>query len=120
MPGQGKPLPQFLKLDGEWIVEGFLFLYHSESENVSAGTFTRQAERHDGQPCIGFNSAQVAAALGIDVNTLMEANRNHTLIPLGTAAMPPEHGGASATAYGFQIGDKQGYVTIEKYNEGRA
>jgi hypothetical protein len=118
--GQGKPLPPFLKLDGEWIIEGFLFLYHSESENISAGTFTRQAERNDGQPCIGFNAAQVAAVLGVDVKALMKANRNRTLILLGTATVSPEHGGASATAYGFKIGDKQGYVTIESYNEGRA
>jgi hypothetical protein len=30
--GQGKPLPAFLKLDGEWIVEGFMFLYHLDAE----------------------------------------------------------------------------------------
>jgi len=118
--GQGKPLPPFLKLDGEWIVEGFLFLYHSNSENVSAGTFTRQAERHDGQLCIGFNSAQIAGALGVDVKVVIEANQNQTLVPLGTAMVPPERGGAAATAYGFKIGDKEGYVTVERYNEGRA
>jgi hypothetical protein len=95
-------------------------LYHSDSEDVSAGTFTRQAERHDGQLCIGFNAAQVAATLGVDVKTLMEANRNQTLVPLGTASAQPEHGGASATVYGFKIGEKQGYLTLERYNEGRA
>jgi hypothetical protein len=118
--GQGKPLPPFLKLDGEWIVESFMFFYHSDSEDASAGTFTRQAERHDGQLCIGFNAAQLAAALGVDVKTLMEANRNQTLVPLGIATAQPEHGGASATAYGFKIGEKQGYITVERYNEGNA
>jgi hypothetical protein len=118
--GQGKPLPSFLQLDGQWIVEGLMFLYHSESEDASAGTFTRQAERHDGQLCIGFNAAQVAAALGVPAEALMEANRNQTLVPLGTASVQPEHGGVSATAYGFGIGEKQGYVTVEQYNEGRA
>jgi len=118
--GQGKPLPPFLKLDGEWIIEGFMFLYHSDSENISAGMFTRRAERHDGQLCIGFNAAQIAGALGVDVKAVIEANQNHTLVSLGTAAVPPERGGEAATAYGFKIGDKQGYVTVEHYNEGRA
>ena len=120
MRGQGKRLPPFLKLDGEWIVEGFVFLYHSDSEDASTGTFTRQAERHDGQLCIGFNAAQVAAALGVDVKTLMEANRNQTLVALGAASVQPEHGGASAVAYAFKIGEKKGHVTVERYNEGRA
>ena len=118
--GQGKPLPPVLKLDGEWIVEGFLFLYHFDSENVSAGTFTRQAERHDDQLCIGFNTAQIAGALGVDVKAVIDANQNQTLVPLGTATVPPQRGGEAATAYGFKIGDKEGYVTVERYNEGRA
>jgi hypothetical protein len=118
--GQGMPLPPFLKLDGEWIVEGFMFLYHLDAENTSAGTFTRQAERHDGQLCIGFNVAQIAAALRVDVRTVIEANQDQTLVPLGTASVPPERGGAAATAYGFKIGDKQGFVTVERYNEGHA
>src|SRR5579863_2873727 len=119
--GQGKPLPSFMKLDGEWIVEGFMFLYHSKSEQAPAATFTRQAERHDGQLCVGFDSSQLAAALGVDVETLLRANQNQTLIVLGTTAVPPNHGGASATAYGFQIGEKQGSLVIEsEQQEGHA
>ena len=118
--GQGTPLPPFLKIDGEWVVESFMFLYHSDTEEISAGTFARRAERHDGQLCIGFNAAQVATALGVDVKTLMEANQNQTLVPLGTASVRPMRGGISATAYGFRIGEKEGYVTVETYNEGRA
>ncbi len=38
---------------------------------------------------------QVAAALGIDVKALVEANQNKTLIPLGSATVPSQHGGAS-------------------------
>ena len=110
-----------MELDGEWIVEGFIFLYHSESERAPAATFTRHAERHDGQLCVGFDSSQLAAALSVDVETLVKANQNQTLIVLGTAAVPPTHGGASATAYGFQIGDNQGSVVIESdQQEGRA
>src|SRR5271169_3157470 len=95
--GQGKPLPPFMELDGEWIVEGFMFLYHSKSEQVPVATFTRQAERHDGQICVGFDSSQLAAALDVNVETLVRANQDQTLIVLGTTAVPPTHGGASAT-----------------------
>ena len=101
--GQGKPLPSFMELSGEWIVEGFIFLYHSDSERAPAATFTRHAERHDGQLCIGFDSSQLAAALGVDVETVVRANQNQTLVVCGTAAVPPTHGGVSATAYGFRI-----------------
>jgi hypothetical protein len=119
--GQGKPLPEFLKLDGEWIVESHMFLYHSDSEDdPSAGTFTRQAERHDGQLCIGFNATQVAIALGVDLKTLLEANRNQTLVPLGVAQVQPKRGGISATSYGFKIGERQGALVVERYNEGQA
>jgi hypothetical protein len=35
------------------------------------------------------------------------------LIYLGTAKIPPVHGGVSATAYGFRLADKEGYLTVE-------
>ncbi len=119
--GQGKPLPSFMRLDGEWIVEGFMFLYHSRSGRAPSATFTMHAERHDGQLCVGFDSAQLAVALGVDIETVVKANQNQTLIVLGTATVPPTHGGATATAYGFKIGDKQGSVVIESdQKEGHA
>jgi hypothetical protein len=110
--GQGKPLPAFIEADGEWIAEGYIFLYHS-GERASAAKFTMQAARHDGELCVGFDSSQLAAAIGVDVETVVTANQNGTLILLGTADVPPIHGGASAKEYGFRIGDKQGSLTIE-------
>lgn len=110
--GQGKPLPIFLEADGEWIVEGYIFLYHS-GEGASAAKFTMQAARHDGELCVGFDLSQLAAAIGVDIETLVTANQNGTLVLLGTADVPPIHGGASAKEYGFRIGDKQGSLTIE-------
>src|SRR5262249_54391823 len=109
--GQGKPLPSFMQLDGEWIIENHLFLYHSN--HSSSASFTKGAERENGSWAVGFNSAQLAAALGVDVNTVIEANRNQTLIFLGTAKVAPSHGGSSASAYRFRIGDRQGSLTVE-------
>jgi hypothetical protein len=73
--GQGKSLPSFMELDGEWIIEGFIFLHHSKSGPAPTATFTRRAERHDGQLCVGFDSSQLAAALDVDVETLVRANQ---------------------------------------------
>jgi hypothetical protein len=111
--GQGKPLPSFMEVDGEWIVEGYIYLYHS-GERASPAKFTMQAARHDGDLCVGFDSAQLAAAIGVDVKTLVEANQNLTLIALGTADVPPSHGGISAKEYGFRIENKRGSVVIER------
>jgi hypothetical protein len=113
MSGQGKPLPSFMQLNGEWIIENYLFLYHSEPQ----ASFTRAAEKEDGSWAVGFNSAQLASALGVDVATVVEANRNQTLIFLGTKNVAPSHGGISATAYNFRIGERQGFLTVEIYQQ---
>jgi hypothetical protein len=117
---QGAPLPDSLQVKGQWVVEGFLYLYIDDTENVATGTFSRQAGRLDDQLCVGFNAASVARSLGVDVATLMDANSNRALAVLGTAKVPPQRGGRDATAYGFRLGDKEGYVTIEGYDEGTA
>jgi hypothetical protein len=122
--GQGTPLPDFLQCEGEWIVEGHLYLYYSDTTQVLDGAaprFTVSAQRHDEQPCIGFDAEQLAVALTTDKDVIIAANRNRTLIYLGVADVPPVHGGHSATAYGFRLGDKEGYLTVEHdYREGTA
>src|SRR4051794_13143743 len=114
-PGQGKPLPDFLNLSGEWIIEGLVFLYYrdEQSQTGTAPRFTRHAERHDGRPCIGFDVAQLAAAFDVDVDVLLAANRDGSLVCRGTAQSTPTHGGTRATTYAFQIGDRNEYLTIE-------
>lgn len=71
------------------------------------------AARKDGDACVGFDAVQIAAALGVDVATVVEANKDGTLICLGTAVVPPSHGGRTATEYGFRLGDRQGSLTVE-------
>ena len=115
--GQGEPLPEFLKCEGEWIVKGYLYLYVPDDAQLIGGSaprFTAGAARHDGADCVGFDAAQLAAAFEIDVPTLRIANQNHTLICLGVADVPPKHGGVSAKAYGFQIGDRKQMLTVER------
>ena len=116
--GQGKPLPPFLQIDGEWIIENHVFLYHSD--NSSSGALTRIAET-TGAPAIGFDVAQLAAEFEVDVPTIIAANRNHTLAFRGTQKIAPTHGGDSAIAYWFGLGNVRKFLTIERYhNEGTA
>ena len=68
---------------------------------------------YQGNPCVGLDADQLAGALRVDRTTLIAANRDWSLIFLGTANMPPRHGGLRATAYGFRLGDREDYLTIE-------
>jgi hypothetical protein len=114
MPGQGKSLPSFMERDGEWIVENYIFLYHSdESRKNLQARFTVVAARHDGDLCIGFDSAQLASALGVDIPTLITANQNHSLVVLGVTDVPAIHGGKAAKEYGFQLNGRIGSITVE-------
>jgi len=118
MPGQGKPLPDFLQCNGEWVFEGRLFIYHAdETPSIS---MTMGAERHDGEPCIGIPSDRLAAELGVSNDELIEANKAGLLEYLGEAQVPSLHGGLSATAYGFRLGEMRGMVTVEISQEGQA
>lgn len=115
-PGQGTSLPDFLKCDGEWIIEGHVFLYSEKNQSVSglAPRFTVGAARHDSGPCIGFDVSQLAAVFGVGIAYIYRANRDRTLICRGTAATIPKHGGTTATTYAFQIGTKKAFLTVER------
>jgi len=99
MPGQGKPLPEFMQLAGEWIVENQVFLHHAGTE--AGPDFTRGAEREDGSFAVGFGASQLAAAFALQPADIMEANRTGTLIFAGTAEVPPGHGGSRAMGHFF-------------------
>ncbi|WP_315747572.1 MULTISPECIES: hypothetical protein [unclassified Bradyrhizobium] len=119
MPGQGEALPEFMLLDGEWIIENHVFLHHSG--NDSGSDFTRGAEREDGSFAIGFDTSQLAAAFEISPDALIKANQTGSLIFVGTMEVPPTHGGSRAEGYVFRINDRDAILTIETYQqEGKA
>ena len=113
MNGQGNPLPSFFKLEGEWIIEPFLFMCHSSTPPSNAVLMAMGAEFKDGGRAVGIHSHHLAAALDMDREELRDANRNGTLICLGERKTTPANGGVSATDYGFQVGDNVGSVTVE-------
>jgi hypothetical protein len=115
MKGQGTALPKFLQCEGDWIAEGYLYLHWGISGNAipgATGQFTFGARYH-GEPCVGIDASQLAAALEVDRATIIAANRDCSLVFLGTAEVPPTHGGLQATAFGFRLGDRESYLTIE-------
>ena len=114
--GQGKPLPEFMKLKGEWILENVAFLYHSDySGTAPQATLTLAQERQDGSHALGFDCAQLAGEFGIDVATLLEANREQSLVFVGDMDVTPTHGGVSAVAYIFRIEDRRAVLTTETH-----
>ena len=114
MNGQGKPLPDFMNTNGEWIIENVAFLYHADYSNRSpTTTMTMVAERVDGSHAMGFDSAQLAGAFDIEVEALMQANKNQALIFVGDTDVLPTRGGRKAVAYLFQIGERKASITVE-------
>lgn len=120
MQGQGKPLPDFMQLDGgEWVLENVVFLHHSGTGGQV--DFTRAAEREDGALAMGFDCRQLADAFGIDSAALVEANRVGRLVYAGTVDVAPQHGGTNATAYVFRLDGKEVAPVVETYpTEGRS
>ncbi len=117
MLGQGKDLPEFAGCEGQWIVEGRFFIYRPSGVAASKINFTVWLQRHDQIPCYGFDASQLAQELSVDVDRIFEANKSGDLIFLGVADVAPRHGGISAKAYGFRLGDRQGMLTIETHEQ---
>lgn len=121
MQGQGKPLPSFMEVDGQWILENHLYICRSNPGSVRKVILTPGAQRHDGTYAVGFAADQLAAALGITVDELFKANESGALIFLGVANVLPQHGGSRAHAYGFRIGSVENFLTVEtSQSEGAA
>jgi len=114
--GQGNPIPSFLKREGEWIIENVAFLYRADYSVASPeASLTVVAERQDGSYAWGFDSSQLAGAFGIEVTALLAANQNNTLVYVGTKDVAPGHGGYSAVAHIFRIGDRYATLTVETH-----
>lgn len=122
-PRQGEPVAENLHPSAQWVIYERIFLYEpiEAIASVPRAQFTTGLQRYDGETCIGFSWSQVAAALGVTSKEVLSANIDGSLIFHGCAQIPPSHGGLTATAYGFSIGDRRGYITVEKnQNEGTA
>jgi hypothetical protein len=107
-----------MKLEGAWLIKNVVFIYHENRLSAEpSATFTFRAQRDDGTYAMGFDSAQLAAVFGIEVDTLMEANRNGMLVFVGDRDAVPSHGGTSAVEYIFRIGGRHASLVTETYQQ---
>jgi hypothetical protein len=114
--GQGKPLPTDFSYRGEWVIEHLVFLYRSDDGESIAGDAPRftASGTSDGRQSIGFDAAQLAAALGIEINEVFAANQNGSLSLLGTNDASDLRG-VPAKRYVFGLGKKRAALVIEDH-----
>ncbi|MBI3675598.1 MAG: hypothetical protein HY243_03170 [Proteobacteria bacterium] len=76
-PGQGQPLPESMQMDGEWILRGKLFLFHSDDKPLTSNQpcEIRVANTPDGQRPRGLEIGYVAKSLGVSIDELQRMNR---------------------------------------------
>jgi hypothetical protein len=76
-PGQGQPLPESMQMDGEWIVRGELFLFHSDDKPPTSDRSceVRIATAPDGLRPRGLEIDYVATSLGVSTDELRRLNR---------------------------------------------
>jgi hypothetical protein len=112
--GQGNPLPVGFPYDGQWILEPRMFLVVSEDDTTTDPTarFTTHISQTDDDWSFGFDAVQLAAALGIEVHEILQANRERRLNLEMIEADTPGGEGFTAKRYTFSVGDKVGSLTI--------
>jgi len=112
--GQGRPLPSDFGYKGEWILESRIFLFvpiNTQNSDSMAAQFTSYINYGRDDWMVGFDATQLAAAIGITIDELLEANRSQRLTLEG--AVPGTTGdGAPAKQYTFRVGDKEGSLII--------
>jgi len=112
--GQGTPLPAGFPYEGQWILEGVMFLYRPSAQTSLGGPEMTPAVKYgESSWCFGLNSMQLAFSLRVGSEEIFEHNRNETLFLVRTDDVPPTHGATHAKRYIFQIGDVQAGMTIE-------
>jgi hypothetical protein len=116
LSGQGRPLPSDFPYRGQWMIEGRMFLYVPDEPRTgdpAAPQFTVHLNQMQGNWSFGFDSTQLATALGISPDELFEANRSLRLTLERVDADAPTGEEAHAKRYTFRVGDNEGSLTIE-------
>jgi len=90
-----------------------MFLFVSEDDTTTGPTarFTAHINQADDNWSFGFDAVQLAAALGIEVHEILQANHERRLnLEMIETDTPGE--GATTKRYTFNVGDKLGSLTI--------
>ena len=91
----------------------FLFVPDEIRHDPLAPEFTTHINQTSNDWSFGFDATQLAAALGIAVDELLDANRGRRLTLEQIEADTPTGEGARAKRYTFSVGEKEGSLTIE-------
>jgi hypothetical protein len=115
LSGQGMELAPGFPYRGQWIhkLRIFVFLPDADRDNYTTPQFTVHLNKMDDDWCSGFDAFQLASAIGITVNELLEANRERRLTLEQVWADTPNGEGATAKQYTFRVGEKQGSLIIK-------
>ena len=107
-------MPEGFPYKGQWILEPRMFLFFLDDRTTDpTARFTVHINKNDDDDwSFGFDAVQLAAALGIEVGELLEANREQRLILEMVEADTPGGEGATAKRYTFRVADKTGSLTI--------
>ena len=112
--GQGEPLPPNFGYDGQWILEGRIFLYRPAAQGVLGALETTAIVSGSGTDwSLGINSMHLAWQLRVGSEEIFEHNRLGTLLLIGFEDVAPSADAGFAKRFTFQIGDRQGDLTIE-------
>src|SRR5882724_7254244 len=110
LTGQGDPLPRDFPYKGQWLHKYRLFLYRLDE---AGDTEMTAVARWGSDICAGINSKQLASVLGLSSEEIFEHNKANTLFLVRADDMPAARGSTRAKRYIFQIGERQGGITIE-------
>ena len=121
-PGQGKPVPASMG-HGAWIVEDIFFL-DTDDQPTAPPPLKRQIDfssvlSPSGKHCHRFVAAQVADALGIAVDDLMEANRLGK-VRIADELVPPRPGEEKTVRIRISLDDRWFQFTVGMHQTGSA
>jgi hypothetical protein len=121
LDGQGNPLPEDFPYKGEWLLEPQLFLYRPDAQHMAGDRELTPVVSAGGQNwSYGINAVQLAFALRVGVDKLLECNRNGTLVFIRSDEVTSNRGTLPALRLIFRIDDRQTAIILEGLPSGTA
>ena len=111
---QGEPLPPDFPYQGQWIHKPRMFLYRpTNQQSLGGAEITAVVNEGSAEYSFGINAAQLGLELHTDIEAIFKHNAANTLYLVTAEDVAPTMGANLAKRYIFQIGDRQGSMTME-------